>query len=1020
VEAENMRKLSLLFACLLLAIPCSARIITVDDDGPADFNNIQAAINDANDGDIVEVLTGIYTGDDNRDIDYLGKVITVRSTDPNDPCMVAATVIDCNHSESGFSFNSGEEVNSILDGFTIINGYGLGGGIYCWGASPTITNCTISNGWGNGGGIYCSGGGSPTITNCTITGNTAQTGHGGGRGGGIYCLSGSPVITDCSIMYNTAKNDGGGIYSYDSSPRITNCTITGNTAQTGHGGGVYCYMSESTITNCIINDNNTINYGGGIYGEESTLTLFNCMFTGNIGEIGGGIYSYGSIVNTTNCTVTGNAARSVCGGAFGDTLSITNSILWGNTDASGTGESAQITYNVAPEVAYSCIQDDDPNDMNVPFSDGDNIDDDPLFVRNPNDGGDGWGIGDNDDFGDLHIQFYSPCINRGDPGIVVTKPEGGEVWVSDSIHEIQWSSYGVGNVDILWSADGGSGWLPIDYDVANTGSYTWDLPGIVGSSECLVSVVPSDSDPNVMCIESGFFLIHSDYPGSAVESEWKSLGGDFDRIGLSETYGPELGCVKWQFETDGPISASVTIGVDGRIHIPSEDGKVYTVDANGLLLWSYDTNSAILSSPTIRHDGTIYIGNQDGKLYAVDIDGNLRWTHSTEAFIYSSPAVSQDGQVYICSQDGSLYALCEDGSELWSFETGGFGAVSGSIFASPAIGADGTVYIAGLYDPNLYALDPNDGSVKWACSFIDPCDANSSAGWPFVSPVVAEDGTIYQTLLYNPRRLITEGEMELGFWYDSRLYAIDPNNGNILWSTNMTDTASSWFEPHYADISYGVWPYPYEWVGGGPPVTIRYYLVGNSSWSEPALGPDGTIYVSFDDAYLRAVDPNGSIKWVTRLGMMGGFTLNVGSDGLIYAASDDSHLYVVSPDSEELARFEGYDWLSFPVIAADNTIIVSDANNMVWAIGGNGCEGQPANPHRAEDLNFDWVVDLRDFALLAANWLGCTDKESYPSDAPVVCESPGDELYFTGDVDRSFYIDSNDLAMLVEQWLSEN
>lgn len=35
-----MRKLMFLFACLLLAAPCPARIIYVDDDGPADFSLI--------------------------------------------------------------------------------------------------------------------------------------------------------------------------------------------------------------------------------------------------------------------------------------------------------------------------------------------------------------------------------------------------------------------------------------------------------------------------------------------------------------------------------------------------------------------------------------------------------------------------------------------------------------------------------------------------------------------------------------------------------------------------------------------------------------------------------------------------------------------------------------------------------------------------------------------------------------------------------------------------------------------
>jgi len=39
-----MKNLSIFFICLLLVAPCFARTITVDDDGFADFNNIQAAI----------------------------------------------------------------------------------------------------------------------------------------------------------------------------------------------------------------------------------------------------------------------------------------------------------------------------------------------------------------------------------------------------------------------------------------------------------------------------------------------------------------------------------------------------------------------------------------------------------------------------------------------------------------------------------------------------------------------------------------------------------------------------------------------------------------------------------------------------------------------------------------------------------------------------------------------------------------------------------------------------------------
>jgi len=394
-----------------------------------------------------------------------------------------------------------------------------------------------------------------------------------------------------------------------------------------------------------------------------------------------------------------------------------------------------------------------------------------------------------------------------------------------------------------------------------------------------------------------------DNNGHTIEPPWKTLGGDFKRTGLSKHSGPEIGCVKWKFETNGPISTSVTVGADNRVHIACEDGKLYTLDINGNLLWSYDANSPLLSSPTIGPDGTIYVGSQNGKLHAIDINGSLQWTHNTDGLVYSSPAVSEDGNVYVCSQDGTLYALAQDGSELWRFETSGSGRLSGSILASPAIGDDGTVYIGGLYDPNLYALDPQTGSVKWKCNF-------ESRGWPFASPVVGNNSTIYQTLLY-----------------DTKLYAIAPDNGSIIWSVNLADPNSNWFDPNY----------------------VRDYPDADG-WSEPALGPDGTIYVSFDDPYLRAVDPNGNIKWVTSLGTTGGFTLAVGNNGLIYAASDDGYLYVVDQNGQEISRFQSDGWLNYPVIAADNMVIVSDSkdnsmlishpNNNVWAITSVGCEGR--------------------------------------------------------------------------------
>ena len=120
-----------------------------DNDGPSPDmakSTIQAGIDAALDGETVFVADGTYMGEGNRDIDFCGKAITVRSEHGAESC-----IIDCGGSEEeyhrGFCFHSGEDPKSILDGFTIKNGYYRdGGGIYCdSGSSPIIENNIISN-----------------------------------------------------------------------------------------------------------------------------------------------------------------------------------------------------------------------------------------------------------------------------------------------------------------------------------------------------------------------------------------------------------------------------------------------------------------------------------------------------------------------------------------------------------------------------------------------------------------------------------------------------------------------------------------------------------------------------------------------------------------------------------------------------------------------------------------------------------------------------------------------------------
>jgi len=141
-----------------------------------DYPTIQSAINDANDGDTVIVTPGRHK----ENINFLGKAITVTSTNPDDLNVVAATIIDGNEPAdvnfaSVVTFDSGEDNNSILTGFTITGGTGTwlldswefqglnwnrcGGGIICYNMSaPTISkNYFTYNIAGHGGGIYIYG-----------------------------------------------------------------------------------------------------------------------------------------------------------------------------------------------------------------------------------------------------------------------------------------------------------------------------------------------------------------------------------------------------------------------------------------------------------------------------------------------------------------------------------------------------------------------------------------------------------------------------------------------------------------------------------------------------------------------------------------------------------------------------------------------------------------------------------------------------------------------------------------------
>jgi len=90
-------------------------------------------------GDTVLVADGTHKGINNRDLDFNGKDITVKSEFGPEACF-----IDCGGTTEdphrGFFFHSGESSEAVVEGFTIMNGETWpGAAIYCEvDSNPTI------------------------------------------------------------------------------------------------------------------------------------------------------------------------------------------------------------------------------------------------------------------------------------------------------------------------------------------------------------------------------------------------------------------------------------------------------------------------------------------------------------------------------------------------------------------------------------------------------------------------------------------------------------------------------------------------------------------------------------------------------------------------------------------------------------------------------------------------------------------------------------------------------------------
>lgn len=229
--------------------------------------SLKAALQEASSGDTIVVPPGVYRGT----VNFAGRNITLKSTDPHDPEIVKSTVLDGDGRSPVVKFTGGEGREAILWGFTITNGQGEE----------------------NGGGVRIINGSSPTIKGNIIENNMVE-GEAGGGGIGVEGAS-APSICQNIIMNNSGGDWGGGIFIADnSSCFLENNIIRENQAKI-HGGGIFCRYSHIEFIDNTLEENFSGNFGGGLslFCDNGSVVKDNNICQNRSAFSGGGIYMEG-------------------------------------------------------------------------------------------------------------------------------------------------------------------------------------------------------------------------------------------------------------------------------------------------------------------------------------------------------------------------------------------------------------------------------------------------------------------------------------------------------------------------------------------------------------------------------------------------------------------------------------------------------------------------------------------------------------------------------------------------------
>ncbi len=336
--------------------------------------------------------------------------------------------------------------------------------------------------------------------------------------------------------------------------------------------------------------------------------------------------------------------------------------------------------------------------------------------------------------------------------------------------------------------------------------------------------------------------------------------------------------------------------------------------------WVFSTGGIVTASPVLSEDGlTLYVGSGDRYFYALytgserEFPGTnrVKWKIKLSGPILASAVIDGDG-IYVPCNDGRLYKLGDAGDHAVQLWEKPFRARRTGL-GSPAVSEDdGTIYI-GSSDHNLYALDPEDGTVKnpW------PFRAYTDMGTPLISKAGTNGAETIFAAAGSLLLGVSTGAAEVSRFTPGKILRSLPalgKNGELYFGSND--------ERVYALGS-----------GGTTNNVLWKFHTGRNLSASPVVGAGGDIYIGSENARLYCFRSTGELRWSVPTGRPVHASLSIGADGTIYAGSDDGQMYAISAEGQVRWKFRTRGAVrSAAVIDTKGTVYFGSNDRKIYAV----------------------------------------------------------------------------------------